>query len=362
VPDDPEVPMAAPLPQDAPLVVPPGLGKSPALWWRMALATVALLLVARVLWAADWARTGALLRGVGPWLLLALLPFAVGMGLDTVAWKRVLREIGSRVSYVSLLRMRLASEAVLLSAPGGAVAGEAVKTVLLTRQGVAPRNAVASIAIKKIIYILAHGLYMAVGLLCGREAIARISGHLHAPWVAAAYAAVTLAMLGLGIALALSWRLGGPAALSWRWLGRVPSARLHGWLQARAAGADAVDGAARAFFAGGAGTVGPVLGLLLVQWLTEAAETYLMLHLLGVEVSLTAVIAYDALNSFVRSAVFFLPAGLGVQELGQVVFVNALGVPEAGAVAAALMLCKRGKDLAWIVTGYGLLGRAWRTA
>jgi len=47
------------------------------------------------------------------------------------------------------------------------------------------------------------------------------------------------------------------------------------------------------------------------EMLTEAAETFLMLHLLHVEVSLTAVVAYDALNSFVRSAVFFLPAGLG---------------------------------------------------
>jgi uncharacterized membrane protein YbhN (UPF0104 family) len=328
--------------------------------WRLLLLALAMVALARALWAVDWAHTAALLRDVGPWLALALLPFGLGMAIDTAAWKSVLREIGSRVPFVPLLRMRLASEAVFLSAPAGAVAAEAVKTVLLTRQGGARgSDAVASLAIKKVVYVLAHALYLAIGFLCGGEAIRRFLG---GRWGVTAYGGVTLGMLVLGAALALSWRRGGPAAFLLRTVGRLPWPRLRRALEARAEDAHAVDGAARAFFEGGARAISPVLGLLLLQWLTEAGETFLMLHLLHVPVSLSAVIAYDALNSFVRSVAFFLPAGLGVQELGQLLFVNALGVPEAGAVAAALMLCKRGKDLAWIVTGYGLLGRAWRTA
>jgi uncharacterized membrane protein YbhN (UPF0104 family) len=356
--------MTATLPAEAsaPRLDPRAPARREPAWSRLALAALALALLARVLWSVDWARTGALLHSVGPRLALALVPFGVGMCLDTAAWKRVLYEIGSRVPFVPLLRMRLASEAVLLSAPAGALAGEAVKTVLLTRRGTAATDALASIGIKKVGYIVAHGLYMGVGFACGRAAIHRFSEAASAPWVAGAYAAATLLMLGLGIALALSWRLGGPAALSLRVLGRLPWPRLRRWLEARAAHAHAIDGTARAFFARGARTVGPLVGVLLLQWLTEAGETFLILHLLHVEVSLTAVVAYDALNSFVRSVVFFLPAGLGVQELGQVIFVNALGVPEAGAVAAALMVAKRGKDLAWIISGYGLLGRASRSA
>jgi uncharacterized membrane protein YbhN (UPF0104 family) len=343
-------------------IVAPARKASPA-WLRPALAALALVVVARVLWRTDWARTGALLASVGPRLLLVPLPFLAGMALDTLAWKSILRQIGSAVSYVRLLRMRLGSEAVFLSAPAGAVAAEAVKTVLVAREPrVRTTDALASLAIKKVGYVIAHGLYLVLGFVCGRAAIDRIATALGAGWLPAAYGVVALVMLGLGLGLAASWRLGGPAAFLLRLAGLLPAPRLRRWLVARVSHAHEIDGAVRGFFAQGARVIGPVLGLLLFQWLSEAGETYLMLRLLHVEVSFTAVLAYDASNSFVRSAAFFLPAGLGVQEVGQVLFVHALGVPGAGAVAAALMLMKRAKDLVWIVTGYGLLGRSWRTA
>jgi uncharacterized membrane protein YbhN (UPF0104 family) len=356
--------MSPPLPQEAAVdsTTPAAKRAFPASL-RLALLAIVVGLVARLLWRTDWARTGALLGQVGPRLVLVPLPFLLGMCLDTVAWKSILRAIGSSVPFVRLLRMRLGSEAVFLSAPAGVVAAEAVKTVLLAREPrVRATEALASIAIKKVAYVIAHGLYLVLGFLCGRAAIGRLSTALGAGWLPAVYGVVALAMLGLGLGLALSWRLGGPAAFLLRLAGRLPAPRLRRWLVARASHAHDIDGAVRGFFAGSARTIGPVLGLLLLQWLTDTAETYLMLRLLHVEVTLSAVLAYDALNSFVRSAAFFLPAGLGVQEVGQLLFVHALGVPGAGAVAAALMLMKRAKDLIWIVSGYGLLGRTWRPA
>lgn len=335
---------------------------------RIAILVLALAVVARLLWLADWDRTGALLRDLGPAVVLVLLPFLAGMSFDTAGWRAVLGKIGAAVPYVPLLRMRLASEALALSVPAGAVAAEAMKTILLSREHRVPATAgVASIAIKKIVYVIAHGLYLAVGFLCGREAIARMAAELGSGrGVAAAasfiYAAVALAMLGVGIALALaSWR-GGPVALLLRITARLPGARLRAWLARRAPEAQAIDGAARVFFGAGPRAIGPVLGLLFLQWLTDAAETFLILRLLGVEVDIFSVIAFDALSSFVRSVAFFVPAGVGVQELGQMLFINALGVPEAASVTAALVLVKRGKELAWTMAGYALLGRAWRTA
>jgi uncharacterized membrane protein YbhN (UPF0104 family) len=50
-----------------------------------------------------------------------------------------------------------------------------------------------------------------------------------------------------------------------------------------------------------------------------------------------------------------LPAGLGVQDLGYVLFLKALGVPDATTVGTAFVLMKRGKDLFWVLLGFGLL-------
>jgi uncharacterized membrane protein YbhN (UPF0104 family) len=347
--------------------IPPAPPRSWSLSRAIALV-LALVLVGRVLWTADWAHTWALLRSVGPRLTLVLVPFILGMALDTAAWRLVLGRIGARVPYLPLLRIRVGSESLALSAPGGAVAAEAVKAVLLARRhAVSLSDGLASVAIKKIVYILAQGLYLAVGLAWGSEAIRLMAGGLGAGqqsprWMPALQAAITFGMLGLGFALVLAWQRGGPAVLLLRIAGWFPSRRLARWLADRASQARAIDAAARSFFAGGARTIGPVLGLLFLQWLTEAGETYLALRLLHVEVSPFAVIAFEGLNSVARSVAIVVPAGLGIQELGQVLFVKAIGAPEPTAVAAALMLVKRGKDLVWSLTGYGLLGRAWRTA
>ena len=58
----------------------------------------------------------------------------------------------------------------------------------------------------------------------------------------------------------------------------------------------------------------------------------------------------------VRALAVPVPAGLGVQDLGYVLSLKALGVPAVTTVGAALVLLKRGKDIFWILRGFVLLG------
>jgi hypothetical protein len=50
-----------------------------------------------------------------------------------------------------------------------------------------------------------------------------------------------------------------------------------------------------------------------------------------------------------------LPAGLGVQDLGYVLFLRALGVADPLVTGAAFSLIKRGKEALWIAVGYACL-------
>ncbi len=54
-------------------------------------------------------------------------------------------------------------------------------------------------------------------------------------------------------------------------------------------------------------------------------------------------------------AVFFVPAGLGVQDATLILLLAALGVPNPVAAGTALVLVKRAKELFWIAVGTTLL-------
>jgi uncharacterized membrane protein YbhN (UPF0104 family) len=61
--------------------------------------------------------------------------------------------------------------------------------------------------------------------------------------------------------------------------------------------------------------------------------------------------------SLLRSLVFVVPAGLGVQDAGYAVLLRALGVPDSVEVAAAFSLLKRGRELLWVGLGIALFTR-----
>lgn len=110
------------------------------------------------------------------------------------------------------------------------------------------------------------------------------------------------------------------------------------------------------FRAGPRRLVKPGFGFL-CSWLLEALETFVILRLLGTELDFSTVAGFEVALSFLRNLVFVLPAGLGLQDVGYVLFLRALGVPDALAVGAAFSVLKRGKELFWSLAGYALL--AW---
>ncbi len=99
-----------------------------------------------------------------------------------------------------------------------------------------------------------------------------------------------------------------------------------------------------------------------VGWLVRGVETFVFLRLLGVDVSLATALVVETAIIVVRSVAVPVPAGLGVQDVGYVLCLNALGVPDAMTVGTAFILLKRGKDLFWILLGFGLLAIGRRGA
>jgi uncharacterized membrane protein YbhN (UPF0104 family) len=135
---------------------------------------------------------------------------------------------------------------------------------------------------------------------------------------------------------------------------RVPSKWLRGRLSSLEACLADTDGQLATFFASAWSSPLPVLAFLL-GWLLEAADTWLILHLLGVRLPWATVGALEVSASFLRNVAFMVPAGLGVQDLSYLAFLRALNVADALNVAAAFLLFKRCKECFWAIAGYAIL-------
>jgi hypothetical protein len=164
------------------------------------------------------------------------------------------------------------------------------------------------------------------------------------------------AVLLLTVSLAMGAALSGKTwpRRFWRVLHAIPGHWWHRWLEGRRAGLAAADarlsrlaGRPRALVAPG--------GLLLVGWILESVETLVILRVLGAPIGFPQVIAFEAGLALVRHVAFFVPAGLGIQDLGYLTFLKALGLPGAASVSAAFVVLKRAKEILWIGFGYGLL-------
>jgi putative membrane protein len=83
--------------------------------------------------------------------------------------------------------------------------------------------------------------------------------------------------------------------------------------------------------------------LHLAAWTVSAGEGWLALTLLGHPLALADVLAMECIIFAIRSAAFFIPGGLGIQEGGYLLLGAALGLPPE--VALAVSLLKRGRAI-----------------
>jgi hypothetical protein len=336
-------------------------GGSPAV--RTACATVvaaaAIALLVKAFAGIDVVAVGRAIAAAGRWAPAALAPFALGMTIDAAGIRVLLRAlsrpgVSRSVPLSRLLSIRIATEALHLTAPAGFVVADSATAALLdTRCGVpVAEGAVLAIA-RKWLVTRAHAVYILLGAACGAGALTGASGRVPGGrWLVWAVAASALAPLTISVVLGAGFR-GRSALLRMQGvLGKLPwraaRERVSRWRD----GAVAVDGHMARVGAARAATRLATVSYF-TGWLVEALETALILRLVGGPLNLGLAIAVEVAVSLVRSVGNVAPAGLGVQDAGYALLFEALGLPAP--TTAAFVLLKRAKELVWIAVGYALL-------
>jgi putative membrane protein len=308
-----------------------------------ALFLLGLSLLGLILWRVGFGPVLAALQPIG-WgvvvLIVAYLPVWI---LDTLGWRFAFPADSPRVPLLRLLRIRLSGEAFNVLMPTLDVGGEAVKTLLLRREGVPTVQALASVVVAKTSLAVAEVFFLLAGMGVAMQTFAL-------PVALQRGVGLSLLVGGAGVVtfLLLQRRglFGSVAALS----RRLGLARRF-WRE-QAAAVAALDETLRAYYARpGRGALSVAFHLL--GWLAGVLEVVLILRFLDLPVTAASALALEAGHQLFRAAAFFIPAKLGAQEGGSLIVFSALGFPAAVGVAVSLL--RRVRELAWVALGLLLL-------
>ncbi len=268
----------------------------------------------------------------------------VSLALYASSWRLLIPAAG-RPRFGLLLRLRWIGEAVNTLVPSAQVGGDVARAQLLaaraTPKPAAGAAMVGDLALGTITQVLFAGAGAAAWL-------ALAGGRRFGTPIAVGVGLTALA----GVVLLLVLR-GGLGAL----LTRLPRA-LRRRLESVAGGVDAVDHALHAL-ASRRGRLAVAAVWHLVGWFSHVVETWSALALLGFRTSWAAALAIESLSAVARAGAFFVPGGMGVQEVAVVALAHGLGVPIPGALALAAV--KRGREVVVGLPGLAVWAAGERT-
>ena len=269
-------------------------------------------------------------------VIILMFPMALVMALDALGWRYAF--LHDRVPFGPLLATRLAGEAFNIATPTAALGGEVVKAWLL-RDRVPLEESVPSVIIAKTTITMAQGIFLLLGVALAVVTLAGSRLLLAMEWL------VALEVLALALFILMQTR--GLVGWGARVLDRLGIRRMSS-----SGTAARVDAALADFYRRKPRRLALSILFHLAAWLLGIAETWLILWLLGIPVSLATATVIEAFGTGVRFATFLIPGSLGAQEGGYVVTFIALGL--SGADGVTFGLVRRFRELVWVAIGLAL--------
>jgi putative membrane protein len=300
---------------------------------RIAVILSALGGVAVALALVAWFGAGSVLKALEAigWrgLLILIALHLVLMVLCAIAWRAVMpatQRMAFRWALAARLLRDAGSELLPISAAGGAVMG--VRALALAR---VPTGMAFAATIVDITTELVGQLgFTALG----------IAALLHA---GLAPELARDALIGFVVAIALLVAFVAAQRLGFFEVLEEFSARLAAHETGLPPGETGLQAAIGEIHRNHAGVM-VAIGAHFVAWCGTVIEAWVTLKLIGAPLPLVAVLLIESMTYAIRSAIFFVPSGWGVQEGGYVALGALVGL--APGPALALSLSKRAREIA----------------
>ncbi len=291
------------------------------------------------------------IRGIGPAALLIVIPYGIVFLVESQAWRLTIRR-DPLPRLRPLFLIRVATDALLYSIPGGVAVAEPMRPVLLKREcGVDMTEGIGSCIIMKINIAVAQAVYILIGFSLVVILYPGVAEQLGPGGGARGIAVVACSVLAVVALLTLPFS-GRRIDQVRRALARIPLRPLRSLLAKGEPYILRLDEHVGRFARDHSGKFVVTLLLSFCAWLAVGVETYVILKCLGVDPTFTQAVALESTASLFRIVFFFLPGGIGASEVGFVALLVAFGFPDPVTLSAAYIAVKRLKEAGWILTGY----------
>ncbi|NTU96829.1 MAG: flippase-like domain-containing protein [Chlorobiaceae bacterium] len=294
------------------------------------------------------------IRSIGYASFFILLPFLGLHLIESFAWLQLFPGSTGKIPFFQLFKIQVIAETVSMTLPAGMPVGESLRPFLCRRTLDIPVPAgVASVAVRKLMLGANQGLYTLIGAIAGFSFLQSASQSM------LGVEGLGYIMSGSGLAVFVIFLLfillllnGEAAQKVHALLMLIPFRKVKEWLLEKESGFHETDEELKAFKSIRFGKLVNIMLYYLTAWFMLAIESYIILKLLGVEITFFQVLAIDTTLSMLRAIFFFIPSGLGVQEIGYLAFFNVLGIGDAVVVGEAFVLLRRFKEILWYSAGY----------
>jgi putative membrane protein len=257
------------------------------------------------------------------------------LALNAAAWWAIL-PASSRAPFPAILRIRWICESVNNLLPVGQLGGDVVRARLSALAGTPGPQAAASVIADYTAGLLSEVVFAAAGfglfLLIGGK-LERIGGLLLGLGI--------FALCLLGFFVAQRRGIVGMARIGSSWLKESARVSVLG-------GAQAVQEALARIY-GSRGRFLACCGLRFLGWVAGAGEISLAFAFLGKPLAFLEALMIESLVQASRSAAFFVPGAVGVQESVLLLLGSTAGLDPAAALS--LSLVKRVRELALGIPG-----------
>lgn len=268
--------------------------------------------------------------------------------LGTLAWKCCLGSEKNKINIFHLFWIRLIGETVSLFNPSSIIGGDLLKVTLLRPYQIDKKNALSSVIVSRFLMILSQ-LFMsllAAGVLLYQ---ANVTFLRPSPYLLLKGAIILALSTCILLFMHKKIKERGYYALATRkisWLNSIKNSFYEAYLSYQK------------------NKQNMLLSYLLfcLHWLLGSMEFYLILHFLGIHVSVMDGLMIDMGVIFFKSAGAFIPGQLGIEEYGNQFMLFMIGINNASIWLTASVL-RRFRQLIWLVLGalsyiyYGRLPR-----
>ncbi len=264
--------------------------------------------------------------------------------LGSTGWQYSFLENVPFRKIMSFYSIRLAGESLAQINPASFVAGDTLKAILLKHiTGIAYKSSAMSLFLWRIMYILATGFLLVFSVIFIFDDLN--FGNLKT--VSIVIAMIVL-LLFVFIFRSLKYEHGVFSALA----GFLES--IFGnfkFIRKAVVTLREIDKDMILFYHSKKKTFYVVFVLTIFHRVVGSLEYYVILHLLGIDIGIFTCIVFDTATLLFRTAGFFIPGQIGLEEFGNKIMFSIAGIP-GNETWLTVSVIRRARQIFWITAGF----------